>query len=521
MGARRAGESRFEAAKSDARSVLEGLSSAAQVGLFVASPQLHQVGAELLTPEAALLELETVQLAYAPDGLQNALTKLTQDTRFDRVVAFSDKTLSAPHARLQVRTPGVAKSANIALQEVSVESRPDGSAAVTAEIAAFSTRDATVAVHLTRFSETAGSFSGAKLAERQVVVPARGAARVELPVNLPAGSAFSVRIEPSSRAGEEDLNAIAEDDLAFVTASGGGNQLTVITVNPQVAESLRRLPAIAPVFMTPGQYSDSPPTDGIALFHRTVPDQLPGVNSLFVLPPPGSMLGGALVQGDTIAVSRWQDGHPLLRYLNTPLLSLRTLVPLRRPAWAEEIITSTEGTAAFAGEYAGHRYVGLGFELLPYGGRRDPLGSVLLLNALKWLSGSSLSAGYEVAPYRIPIVERSGQPLREVRYIAATAPRGLEGRGEERIAPVPGLLALGASGARSLRAINFFSEEESNTMILHSLEVPEGLVSATTVERGVQPLSDTLVWFVLGVLVCEGVALLWSVRRARAGGVAG
>jgi hypothetical protein len=403
---------------------------------------------------------------------------------------------------------GVSKVSNVALQEIAIDTRAEHGAAVVAQISAFTDRDATVAAHLTGFREVAGAVTGVKLAEKQIGIPAGGSARVDFPVSAEM-AAYSVKIEPSSRAGEENLDALLEDDLAFVSASEGGSQLTVVTSAPQAAESLQRLPAVSLSFITPEQYQASPPSGGVALFHRTVPADLPAINSVFILPPPGSQLGGELVRGQAIPITRWREGHPLLSYLNIPLLNLKTLVPLQRPGWAEELIASSYGTVAFAGEYGGHRYVALGFDLLPFGGRRDALGSVLLLNILKWLSGATLSAGYEVAPYRIPTSDGSAPGIiREARYIAAASPQGLEGKGAERVAPVPGLLSLGSAAKRSVRAVDFFSDEESNTRNLPTIDVPESIPPTEPSERGADSLMHILVWLVLGVLAVESVIAL-------------
>ena len=519
MAARVGNESRFAAALQDLRTFLESAPDRTRVGLYITSPVLTQRGAGLLTPSQALKEVEAVQVAYGADALQSALTKVTQEVEYDRVVAWSDKTLEAPHARLQVRAPGVARGSNIAVQNIAVERRADRGVMVVFDIAAFTTREATVAVHLTGFREVAGSLSGVKLAEQQVSIPASRSIRVEFPVETRSMAAFSVRIEPTSRATDESFDVLQEDNIGFVTAAEGGNRLTVVTTDLQAAQSLGVVPAITVSVSTPEQYAAQPVVTGVALFHRTVPPALPAVNSLFVLPPPGSQLGGALVQGSPILITRWKEGHPLLRYLTIPVITLKSLVPLRRPAWAEEIITSTDGTVAFAGEYAGHRYVALGFDLLPFGGRRDPLSSVLLLNILKWLSGATLSSGYELVPHRIPAAEKpGGSTVQDVRYVVAATPQGIEDVGGDRIAPVPGLITLGAAGKRTVRALDFFSDEESNTLSLHTVDVPASPTTSAVAQRGVESLADFLVVVVLGVLAAEGV---WALMRARTASRAG
>jgi hypothetical protein len=508
---------RFEAAIEDIRGFLEAIGGGARVGLFITTPALTQIGQRLLSPEEAQREVEAVQIAYGADSLQSALTKVVQDTQFDRVVAWSDKKLASPNSRVEVRAPEVARGSNIALREISVQSRPERGVIVIAEVAAFTTGEAAVAVHLTGYKEVAGAVSGVKLAEKQVAVPAGGSARVEFPQESEIFSAYGVRIEGSSRVGEESLDVVPGDNLGFVTTSTGGNLVTVVSADAQAAGSLRALPAVTLKFLSPEQYRASPPTDGIALFHRTVPESLPPTNSLFILPPPGSQLAGTVVQNGPVAITRWEEEHPVLRYLNLPLLRLKALVPLQRPAWAEEIIASSSGTAAFAGEYAGHRYVALGFDLLPFGGRQDPLSSVLLLNAIKWLSGAALSAGYETVPYRIPTVQRLGaKEPQEARYVASAAPQGIKEEGGERIAPVPGLLALGNEGQRTIRAVNFFSDDESNSTTPTSVDIPEYPAPANTTEAGKKSWVDLLVWLVLGLLTVEILLGATSTRSNRA-----
>lgn len=512
---------RFEVAIEDIRGFLEALGSGTHVGLFITTPALAQIGQRLLTADEAQRELGSVQIGYGPDSLQSALTKVVQDAQFERVVAWSDKKLASPNSRVEVRAPGVARGSNIAVREMSVESRPERGAMVVAEVAAFTTREAAIAVHLTGYKEVAGSISGVKLAEKQVAVAAGGSARVEFPQGSDMFSAYGVRIEGSSRVGEESLDVVPGDNLGFATTSTGGNLVTVVSSDVEAAGSLRALPAVTLKFLSPEQYQATSLTDGIALFHRMVPESLPQNNSLFILPPPGSQLAGTVVQNGPVAITRWQEEHPVLRYLNLPLLKLKALVPLQRPAWAEEIIASSAGTSAFAGEYSGHRYVALGFDLLPFGGRQDPLSSVLLLNAIKWLSGAALSAGYETVPYRIPTVQRLGaKEPQEARYVAAAAPQGIKEEGAERIAPVPGLLALGNEGQRTIRAVNFFSDEESNSTTTASVDIPEYPAPANTTEAGKNSWIDLLVWLVLGLLMAElllGATSKRSKRAARVG----
>lgn len=104
--------------------------------------------------------------------------------------------------------------------------------------------------------------------------------------------------------------------------SAGANRLTVVSDSPLSGLGVQKLKSFSATVITPAEYQAQARHDGVFVFHRTLPNQFPASNALFVLPPPGSQLGGSLKQADAIEIIHWsEDLHRIVNYLNVPMPS--------------------------------------------------------------------------------------------------------------------------------------------------------------------------------------------------------
>ena len=241
------------------------------------------------------------------------------------------------------------------------------------------------------------------------------------------------------------------------------------------------------------------------LFYKSAPQRLPGIHSLFVLPPTDTSLFEVLPAVANANITDWEDGSPLTSYANLRLLTPSSVLPLQIPSWGNEVIESTAGTVLFAGNKGGKRYAVMGFELFPFEGRDSPLTTILTLNSLKWISGSDLARNY-IRPHTQWMLPTR---INGITSIAGEAVQ-ITHSANQRLANLstPGLYSLlaGSNAAAvndsSFIAVNFFDESESNTISASSVIEPAGL-TVTTSSRERLPLNAYLLICILALILCD------------------
>lgn len=508
MSAQRAGESALSNAIKDLDAYLNSLPSSTSVGLFLAAPSLQQIGTELFTPQRAVTEIQGIKPQLGADSLSAGVQKLLQDQRFDRVAAWSDKGLMEPNPRLQLRTffqPGD----NLAVGDVRVVESPDRGRGVEAEIKAHTASDRTVDIELLGVSEVAGRVDEMQLGKQRLRLAAGEARRVEFAVPAAAVAGFIVRIVIPPGGNAVEYDCIAADNQGFVVPSGAGAELTVVSPDAKAAASLKALRSFNVKWLSPEDYDRLGASSKLLVFHRAMPANFPESSALFLIPPVPSQLGEKVVTGESIEISRWNEQHPIVSYLKVPLLDLRSIVMLRKPNWAEDVIVSTEGSVAFAGEYAGKRYVAVGFDLLPFSGKEEPLLSVLTLNILKWLSGSAIGSAAESPPYLFS--EPSGY-IEKPTYLTSAPPEAIRSEDGRLIATAPGVVKFNRSGREQLLALQFIDDEESNVRLAKRIDVPT--IAPTVGDRveNSKSLWRSLIWLVLFLIAVEMLLMIWRQR---------
>ncbi|MGE0825861.1 MAG: BatA domain-containing protein [Candidatus Binatia bacterium] len=183
-------------------------------------------------------------------------------------------------------------------------------------------------------------------------------------------------------------DGLAIDNEAYaVLPSLSTIPLLLVSPSTKVAQSLQQIPnlqveRVSPQDYIPARVADAP----LVLFHLVVPEALPPTNAAFIFPPEGNALFPLGKAAARPQVTKWSSANPVTSYVSFPLLTPTYAQALLPVGWCTSVIDSTIGTLVLAGERDGHRYVAIGFDLLPYLGKQNLPMSILTLNILGWLA---------------------------------------------------------------------------------------------------------------------------------------
>lgn len=272
----------------------------------------------------------------------------------------------------------------------------------------------------------------------------------------------------------------------------------LVTPLPELASGLSQIPSLRLEQVSPQAYSpEMAARFPFVIFHLTAPTTLPPSNAAFVLPPEGNTvfpLGRTAAGPD---MTRWTVGHPLVRYVNFPLLKPAFGQAFSPPAWSKTVVHATPGPLILAGERRGYHYAAVGFDLLPYLGKRNLPASILTLNLLSWLASQagqppSLKTGTSLALRgQAPQVSGpTGHPL------------PLAGRSLSLLKQ--GVYRVTQYGQQRRLAVNISNAEESRPGRPLRLAVPTPARSEQTAERPVWPWIIVAVLLLLGLERCLG-----------------
>ncbi|MFM1849110.1 MAG: hypothetical protein RL417_2584 [Pseudomonadota bacterium] len=500
----------LDRAKSNAQSAVDSLASDSQIAVI--TTEAPGVG-PLSGIDEAYDAIGAIELGYSVDNLERLLARVGGDSRFDRVLAFTDRRAQflAPEsrARIEVNTVAEAPTANIAVSDVSLTTTPAGQQTVRAAITSYYEQAVDIAVVLEAVS-VVGTVSVVK--RETVAIPPKETRSVQFsPVALKTAAYRVSVVPPLGSSGA--VNTLLADDEGWLSAAPPAERITVVSDLSAEALGLNRLRHLRFEVIKPSDWSaERASRAGSAIFHRFTPAEIPNGNTLFVMPP----AGGIFEVGDTVAeaeVTRWNVADPLASYLNLPALTFKTVTPLKLPPWAREAIATTGGSVALSGSYEGKRIAALGFEIFPYEGAKSRILSVLTLNALGWIAETGI--GFEPVGTTIDI----SPEITNVRYASGEP---LWGKGDKPTSVVtlkhPGLVIVkGALNTEAVRVVNFFDERESNTLIHAPIAIERIALSERDDESERRYLAGSIA--LLGAILILLDLLLFS-RRIGGGRVA-
>jgi hypothetical protein len=441
------GQSRFDAARGRLFAFLRGGQD--EITVYLTAPLPHPLGPPLAGEDAARAEIDKLKpldAAEDPRAVADLVERLVDDTRYAQVVVASSHPLRPViPGRLMGLTIGDSV-ANFALGSFVVERGSLGSQTVRARAVAANFSSQAAPVRLTV------SDGAKRLAVKELNLAAGTVGAVDFP-DLPSAPYFRLQLEPT--------DAFALDNVAYAVPGAGGEiRILFVSPEPNDASGLDALPGVRLVVEAPDKYRPEQSLSAdIVIFEYAAPKELPGANTLLVMPPGATPPFDFATRSATVEIMSWRRPNPLTDGVNFRLFEARRGEFFAPHPWMETIADGTDGGLVLSGERDGRRYIALGFVPFPYLGKRNLPMSVFTLNVLSYL-GRLMSPieSYRVGqPWRVPPgVERIVAPSGAT--FAVTPSRLFDGAVEQ------GVYQLLNGKDRILRAVNFDSLSESNLL---------------------------------------------------------
>jgi hypothetical protein len=486
-----AGPTRFDVARQKLDAALSVEDGGGEISVYVTAPQPRRIAPPFITLTEARLALSRIKPTDAPNDqttLENFLSNLCSEARVAKVIFAGGSALAEP---VPARIHPIAVSdavANAAIGSFTLRREVLGAEALHASltIANFSPE--------TRTLDLVVSGDGKEVAHAKEALGARETATLEFPA-IPAARIYEAKLAPD--------DALALDNVAYATA-GSVKNVSILFISPTPADAagLNSIPGVEVTAKNPDSYSpDELGNYDLAIFEYSTPTELPAVNTMLVMPPPGDPVFGLTVTPTAkVQIAGWRTTDTLTDSVNFRLLTLRGGEYFGSHPWMSQVVGGDGGALVLKGERGAHRFVATGFNPFPYLGRRNLPMSVLTLNAISYLAGlGGSSSGYH-----------TGQPW--------LAPAGVERvilpSGKKKTAH-PGTLftdvaeqgvyeLVGPGGAQTPRAVNLADLTESDLSSSPLLKV-EAANSGSAAEPLMEKssLSDYLLLAIIALTALE------------------
>ncbi len=471
--------SRFDRAKVQARTLIDSLASTTQLSLFVVSPELEQVGESEMSLGEAKERLDELSVGYLADNLAGALSRFAYQPQYSRIYVVSDKKPvwpdeDASSSSFSFRTldDTSATQDNIALSQVRISSGDNKEGNLTASLTLYGNEAKQGTLEVKRYVNTGSSWQ-TSLARSASFSLEPGETKEMTFKELSLESPYRLELTSLARSGGAWSDPLARDNVAWISHRKAEESITVVGKRSPAELGLLKLSHVQWQHLSQQQYEEQGLTEegsSAAIFDRYIPAELPKTNALFLLPEGSS---GPLVSKVFVPdaeLSAWNTTHPLLSYVNFSALSMNGAYVLEGPTWMEEELSVEEGPIVLAGEQGGYRYLGFGFDLFPFTGKRAPALSVLALNAFGWLAPTSHHSLYVQAGTTLSSLDSTstvtgldraeGEPTESSRLL------------------VPDLYLVKEPGkSPDFVAVNFFDGSESNLLESGSVLIPPRTVS--------------------------------------------
>jgi Ca-activated chloride channel homolog len=365
------GATRFEAARSAVREMIDSLSGDSALALILVGPQ-----PEVLVPASADKEALRQALGAARPSqvgadwhaaMALAAGAVRGGAAADSVmVVVSDGGLpdGLPPLPAEVRYLPVGQSAdNLAIAALAVRQAPAGPQLL-ASVANHGDRDRSVILSL--------SIDGQLYTAQLLDVPAGGATPLVIE-NLPARPAvYQAHLSaPASAAATGPLDALALDDMAWAVFQppSGGRVLLVTSGNlflEQVFAALSGPLGLEPFRLRAGQPLPAEPFDlyvfdGPAMA-SAITDTLPAGDLLLINPPSNPLFEVGEPFTNTMP-ARVAANDPLTQFVDWSGVHLLQANHVALPAWARALVEADGGPLVFAGDTGGRRVAVFTFDL--------------------------------------------------------------------------------------------------------------------------------------------------------------
>jgi hypothetical protein len=301
------------------------------------------------------------------------------------------------------------------------------------------------------------------------------------------------------------------DNVAYAIGSTV-RSVSILLVSPTPADgtSLRSIPGMSMITVPPSSYTPAElAAADLAIFEYAVPKELPALNSLLVMPPPGDPVFNFSVRtAPHLDLTGWPPVDPITDGVNFHLLDLRSGQYFGVHPWMQPVIGGAGGALMLAGNRQGHRFIATGFNPLPYLGRANLPMSILMLNMLGYLAGFG-AQGADL---------RTGQPwmipagIKEI--VLPSGRKEMVQPGEPfSSASIQGIYTLiGANRLQILRAVNLADLATSDLENAPPLKI-EGVPAAASQQTVVRTLLTPYLLAAIMLLLALESLLVYSQGR--------
>jgi hypothetical protein len=498
MGALASEGTRFEEAKTRATRDIADSSASTSFTVFSGSTHLEKLSSKPTDKTRSVERIESLELSQGKDSLQEQINQLVNDPSYDALWVYTDHPMEPPPQSSRIIVSSSHQKTrtdhNVWIQEVSRSTSPGPEQLL-------------VSVRSTLQKGFAATI--------KTLCSSRSKSQ-ELPsatVNIEPLQRTTVTITPLPEAWDychltissplsTHTESIHIDNEAWVTKD---QSLSRVTLQSSLTPDQLGLTKI-PLITIASTIKPANPNEPL-IIHRQSLNAPPTAASLLVMPPAGPLpWGGSVEESTAITIARWDDSHPIMRYVKPSLLSVPEARVLRCPVSAQPILFSERGPLLCAGESRGVRYAISGIELFPFDGAKTPTLSILLLNTLTWLFSNAGTTSANALPTTVPLphdttaveyVAPSQEPLPITPLKTVTAPHA-------------GVLKVTkATGDFLFFSLNSFYESESDLSLPRPITVTEGSAPPPTATARARELYP---WFLSLALI---VALADIVRRLR------
>jgi hypothetical protein len=495
-----AGKTRFENAIAAASDALDRESGSDQVTVYVTAPQPRQVGgvmSGIAEAKAAIARIKPVDAPDDPAALAKLVGQLASDSHIGRIILASYRPIVGLPARV---TPIMAGEpiANYAIGSFALSRESFGVAALHARVtvANFSPSATTLKVTITGDGKALG-------AAQTAVEP--GAVNAIDFANIAPAAVYRAQLDPS--------DGFMLDNVAYATgAAVKAVAVLFVSPTPNDGAGLRTIPGVSVETRTPDAYAPKDLANfDLAIFEYTTPKELPAVNTLLVMPPPGDPVFKITAQPTArVEVAGWPTTDALTDGVNFRLLNFRSGEYLGQHPWMQAVVTGDRGALLLSGSRNGHRFVVTGFNPFPYLGRQNLPMSILTLNMLGYLAGfGAQTSGYRTGePWMVPagvktIVVPSGrkETVQPGALFTAVNQQGV-------------YQLVGASGPTTMRAVNLADLTASDLANVQPISIATATTSAIPASSIVRaPLAAYFLAAIIALIIIESL-LVYRRRHA-------
>lgn len=504
----RDGATRFDIAFKEADAMLSN-SDASTVALYLTAPQPHQLNGATIASPATPLQMSPTEAHFQiaqetasdapsdPAAVISLLGELSSRGRVSKVIFASSRPLAPPTPpRINAITVGDPIE-NFAIGSFTLRRETFGAEALHARI--------TVANFSPKPNEIAVTVSGddTQLGTAKTNLGPRETGVVEFPSLGPA-KVYKAVLSPS--------DGFPLDNTAYATA-GSVKSVSILFVSPHPgdAQGLDSIPGVTVATKSPDAFTPADLNNiDLAIFEFAAPKELPTVNSMLVMPPPGDpVFGFHAASVEPVQITRWSPIDPLTDAVNFRLLNIRQGEVFGGHPWMESTVDGAGGSLLLHGERQGHRFIATGFNPFPYLGKRNLPMSIVTLNMLGYLAGvGANSGGYRTGqPWLVPagvhdVVLPTGK---DVPTKPGTLFTDMSAQGIYKL--------IGPGNLETLRAVNLADFTTSDFENVPPLKIESAGAAATPETLNEKsPLTAYFLAAILALLALEAI-LLYRRRR--------